>query len=63
MLTGELVPVDWHRLPVQVINGPGQSSEFLFARLKLNNIVHIQEGSRNTNECTSFKVMRVTCMF
>ena len=26
MLTGELVPVDWHGLPVQVTNGPDRSS-------------------------------------
>ena len=30
MLTGELVPVDWHGLPVQVTNGPDRSSEVLF---------------------------------
>ena len=29
MLTGELVPVDWHGLPVQVLNGPDRSSEVL----------------------------------
>ena len=27
VLTGELVPVDWHGLPVQVTNGPDRSSE------------------------------------
>ena len=25
VLTGELVPVDWHGLPVQVTNGPDRS--------------------------------------
>ena len=30
VLTGELVPVDWHGLPVQVTNGPDRSSGFLF---------------------------------
>ena len=29
VLTGELVPVDWHGLPVQVTNGPDRSSEVL----------------------------------
>ena len=29
VLTGELVPVDWHGLLVQVINGPDWSSELL----------------------------------
>ena len=29
VLTGELVPVDWHGLPVQVTNGPDQSSDRL----------------------------------
>ena len=29
VLTGELVAVDWHGLPVQVINIPDQSSGFL----------------------------------
>ena len=29
VLTGELVPVDWHGLPVQVTNGPDRSSEDL----------------------------------
>ena len=29
VLTGELVPVDWHGLPVQVTNGPDRSSEAL----------------------------------
>ena len=31
MLTGGLVPVDWHGLPVQVPNGPDRSSEVLIA--------------------------------
>ena len=29
LLTRELVPVDWHGLPVQVTNGPDRSSEVL----------------------------------
>ena len=29
VLTGELVPVDWHGLPVQVTNSPNRSSEVL----------------------------------
>ena len=29
VLTGELVPVDWHGLPLQVTNGPDRSSEVL----------------------------------
>ena len=29
MQTGDLVPVDWHGVPVQVINGPDRSSGFL----------------------------------
>ena len=29
VLTGELVPVDWYGLPVQVTNGPDRSSEVL----------------------------------
>ena len=29
VLTGELVPVDWHGLPVQVTKGPVRSSGFL----------------------------------
>ena len=29
VLTGELVPVDWHGLPVQVLNGPDRSSKVL----------------------------------
>ena len=29
VLTGELVPVDWHGLPVQVTIGPDRSSEVL----------------------------------
>ena len=29
VLTGEVVPVDWHGLPVQVTNGPDRSSEVL----------------------------------
>ena len=33
MLTGELVPVDWHGLPVQVTNGPDRSSEVLILRV------------------------------
>ena len=36
VLTGELVPVDWHGLPVQVINGPDRSSEVLIAADKSN---------------------------
>ena len=31
VLTGELVPVDWHGLPVQITNGPDQSSEVLIS--------------------------------
>ena len=45
VLTGELVPVDWHGLPVQVTNSPDRSSEvligrksfFLFIKIYLNN--------------------------
>ena len=33
VLTGELVPVDWHGLPVQVLNGPDRSSEVLIQGL------------------------------
>ena len=33
VLTGELVPVDWHGLPVQVTNGPDRSSEVLILRV------------------------------
>ena len=33
VLTGELVPVDWHGLPVQVPNGPDRSSEVLIVLL------------------------------
>ena len=29
VLTGELGPVDWHGLPVQVTNGPDRSSKVL----------------------------------
>ena len=36
VLTGELVPVDWHRLPVQVTNGPDWSSEVLIASMNDN---------------------------
>ena len=35
MLTGELVPVDWHGLPVQVLNDPDWSSEVLILKCVL----------------------------
>ena len=41
VLTGELVPVDWHRLPVQVTNGPDRSSEVL---INLNPEVDVGGG-------------------
>ena len=37
VLTGELVPVDWHGLPVQITNGPDQSSEVLIGAAKIGN--------------------------
>ena len=33
VLTGELVPVDWHGLPVQVTNGPDRFSESLIGNI------------------------------
>ena len=37
VLTGELVPVDWHGLPVQVTKGPDRSSEPLIGGDVKNN--------------------------
>ena len=34
VLTGELVPVDWHGLPVQVTNSPDRSSEVLIGKMQ-----------------------------
>ena len=40
VLTGELVHVDWHGLPVQVTNGLDRSSEFLIAQYLLFSSTH-----------------------
>ena len=42
VLTGELVPVDWHGLPVQVTNGPDRSSEVLFEGKELKKIYMVK---------------------
>ena len=47
VLTGELVPVDWHGLPVQVTKGPVRSSDCLISGLQLMRIVVVPPTGRN----------------